>query len=56
VNFLRITCAHRKALPGDGFRRSRKIFFTARSAISIVFIAQKFSADLTFAVLGSVAM
>jgi hypothetical protein len=56
VNFLRITCASRKALPGDGFRPSRRIFFTEHSAVSIVCSAKNFFVDLTIAVLGSVAM
>jgi len=56
VNFLRISCARCNALPVAGFRRSRKIFFTADGAVSLLHIGQNFSAYLTIAVLGRIAM
>ena len=56
MNFLRITCASCKALPGAGFRLSRKVFFTAHGAVSILFIDPKKSSDLTIAVLGKLAL
>jgi hypothetical protein len=56
VNFLRITCASCKALPDAGFRLSRKVFFTAHGAVSILFIGPIKSPDLTIAVLGKLAL
>ena len=56
MTFLRISCAGRNALPVAGFHRSRKIFFTADGAISFLNSVQNFSADLTIAVLGRIAM
>jgi hypothetical protein len=56
VNFLRISCARRNRLPVAGFQRSRKILFTAHGALCSPHIAQKFSADLTIAVLGNIAI
>jgi len=55
VNFLRISCAGCKALPVGGFGRSQKIIFTAYCAVLFLFTAEKFSADLTIAVLGRLA-
>jgi len=56
VNFLRISCAGCKALPVAGFGRSQEIIFTGYGAVLFLFTAEKFSSDLTIAVLGRIAL
>jgi hypothetical protein len=56
VNFLRISCAACKALPVAGFGRSRKIISTAHGAVLFLLTSEKFSADLTIAVLVRLAL
>jgi hypothetical protein len=52
VNFLRISCARRKAAPVAASEGASEIVFTPRGAIFWFAYAKKYSAHLTIAVLG----